>query len=316
MIKRLSKCIREYKKDAILSPVIVSLEVVIDVIIPFLLAFLIDEGVEKGNINYIVKLGAILVGLALFSLLFGALAGRFAAKAATGFAKNLRHDMYYNVQNFSFSNIDKFSTSSLITRLTTDVTNVQNAFQMIIRIAVRAPLMLIFSLVAACLINVKASLAFLVAVPILGIGLFTITIHAHPIFEKVFKTYDKLNNVVQENLRGIRVVKSYVREEYEKEKFNKVSQNIFENFSKAEKLVAFNSPLMQFSMYLVLLLISWISAKLIVAGSMTTGELMSLITYAMQILMNLMMVSMIFVMVTISRASAERIVEILNEKSD
>ena len=316
MIKRLSKCIREYKKDAILSPVIVSLEVVIDVIIPFLLAFLIDEGVEKGNINYIVKLGAILVGLALFSLLFGALAGRFAAKAATGFAKNLRHDMYYNVQNFSFSNIDKFSTSSLITRLTTDVTNVQNAFQMIIRIAVRAPLMLIFSLVAACLINVKASLAFLVAVPILGIGLFTITIHAHPIFEKVFKTYDKLNNVVQENLRGIRVVKSYVREEYEKEKFNKVSQNIFENFSKAEKLVAFNSPLMQFSMYLVLLLISWISAKLIVAGDMTTGELMSLITYAMQILMNLMMVSMIFVMVTISRASAERIVEILNEKSD
>lgn len=316
MIKRLSKCIREYKKEAILSPVIVSLEVVMDVVIPFLLAYLIDNGVEKGDINYIVKLGAVLVVLALSSLVFGVLAGKLAAKASAGFARNLRHDMYYNIQNFSFSNIDKFSTSSIITRLTTDVTNVQNAFQMIIRIAVRAPLMLIFSLIASCLINVKASMAFLVAVPILGVGLFAIIVNAHPIFERVFKTYDKLNNVVQENLRGIRVVKSYVREEYEKEKFNKVSQSIFEDFSKAEKLLAFNSPLMQFSMYLVLLLISWISAKLIVATEMTTGELMSLISYAMQILMNLMMLSMIFVMVTISRASAERIVEILDEKSD
>ena len=316
MIKRLSKCIREYKKEAILSPVIVSLEVVMDVVIPFLLAYLIDNGVEKGDINYIVKLGAVLVVLALSSLVFGVLAGKLAAKASAGFARNLRHDMYYNIQNFSFSNIDKFSTSSIITRLTTDVTNVQNAFQMIIRIAVRAPLMLIFSLIASCLINVKASMAFLVAVPILGVGLFAIIVNAHPIFERVFKTYDKLNNVVQENLRGIRVVKSYVREEYEKEKFNKVSQSIFEDFSKAEKLLAFNSPLMQFSMYLVLLLISWISAKLIVTTEMTTGELMSLISYAMQILMNLMMLSMIFVMVTISRASAERIVEILDEKSD
>ena len=206
MIKRLASCIREYKKDAILSPIIISLEVVMDVLIPFLLAFLIDYGIEKGDINYIVKLGTVLVGMALLSLLFGVLAGRFAAKAATGFACNLRHDMYHNIQNFSFTNIDKFSTSSIITRLTTDITNVQNAFQMIIRIAVRAPLMLIFSIVATSLINAKISLVFLVVVPILGGGLFIVMTKAHPIFERVFKTYDKLNNVVQENLRGIRVV--------------------------------------------------------------------------------------------------------------
>lgn len=316
MIKRLAKCVREYKKPAILTPVFVSLEVIMEVIIPLLMADLIDKGIEAGNMNEIVRIGIALVVIAILSLIFGALAGGFAAKASTGFACNLRHDMYYNVQNFSFKNIDKFSTSSIITRLTTDVTNVQNSFQMITRIAVRCPLMLIFSLIMAFSINRQVSLVFLCAIPILALGLFFIMTNAHPIFERVFKTYDKLNSVIEENLRGIRVVKSYVREDFEIEKFNNVSGSIYKDFVKAEKLLALNAPLMQFVMYSSMLLISWIGAKLIVTSTMTTGDLMGLITYAMQILMSLMMLSMVLVMLVISKASAERIVEILEEKSD
>ena len=316
MIRKLASCVRQYKKPAILTPIFVSLEVVLEVIIPFLMASLIDKGIEAGDMSEIVKVGGILVVMAFLSLLFGALAGRYAAKASTGFAANLRHDMYYNIQNFSFFNIDKFSTSSIITRLTTDVTNVQMAFQMITRIAVRCPLMFIFSMIMAFYINAKVSLIFLVAVPVLGIGLTVITLNAHPIFERVFKTYDKLNTVVQENLHGIRVVKSYVREDFEKNKFNTVSGEIYKDFVKAERLVALNSPLMQFVVYSCMLLVSWFSAKLIVVGELTTGNLMSLITYIMQILTSLMMLSMVLVMIVISRASAERVVEILDEKSD
>ena len=316
MIKKLASCVRQYKKAAILTPTYVSLEVILEVIIPFLMADLIDNGIEAGNMNEVIKIGGILVILAFLSLTFGALSGRYAAKASTGFACNLRHDMYYNIQNFSFRNIDKFSTSSIITRLTTDVTNVQMAFQMITRIAVRCPLMLTFALIMTFYINPKVALIFLFAVPVLGIGLTLIILNAHPIFERVFKTYDKLNTVVQENLHGIRVVKSYVREDFEKEKFNKVSGSIYTDFVKAERLVALNSPLMQFVVYSCTLLISWFAAKLIIVGELTTGNLMSLMTYIMQILMSLMTLSMVLVMITISKASAGRIVEILDENSD
>ena len=316
MIKRLAACVREYKKDSILTPLYVTMEVVLEVIIPLLMARLIDFGIDGGSMSYIVKMGVALVAAAIISLIFGALSGRSAAIASAGFAKNLRHDMFYNVQGFSFSNIDKFSTASIVTRLTTDITNIQNAYQMIIRIAVRCPVMLIFSLIMAFSINHRLSLIFLACIPILGVGLYLIMSKAHPIFERVFKTYDKLNNVVQENLRGIRVVKSFVREDYEKEKFGTISEDIYSDFSKAEKTLAYNMPLMQFCIFASMLLISWFGARLIVGSTMTTGELMSLITYTMQILMSLMMLSMVFVMITISRASAERIVELLNEKSD
>lgn len=316
MIKRLASCVRQYKKAAILTPTYVSLEVILEVIIPFLMAYLIDNGIEAGNMNEIIKIGSILVILAFLSLAFGTLSGRYAAKASTGFACNLRHDMYHNIQNFSFQNIDKFSTSSIITRLTTDVTNVQMAFQMITRIAVRCPLMLAFALFMTFYINKKVAIVFLCAIPFLGIGLVIISLKAHPIFERVFKTYDKLNTVVQENLHGIRVVKSYVREDFEENKFNKVSGSIYKDFVKAERIVALNSPLMQFVVYGCMLLISWFAAKLIVVGELTTGNLMSLMTYVMQILMSLMTLSMVLVMIIISRASAERIVEILDETSD
>ena len=262
----------------------------------------------------VYKIGLLLILLAALSLIFGVIAGRLAAKASTGFAKNLRHDMYYKVQDYSFENIDKFSTSSIITRMTTDVTYVQQAYQMLTRITFRAPLTLIFSLVMSFLINKQLSLIFLGLIPILGLGLYVIATHAHPIFEKVFKIYDKLNNVVQENVRGIRVVKSYVLEDEEKEKFEGISKNIYDDFCRAEKIIAYNSPLMQIVMYAGLLLISWFGAKLIVSSSLTTGELMSLITYAMQVLSSLMMISVVFVMLTISRSSAERIVEILKEE--
>lgn len=293
-----------------------------EVVIPLLMANLIDFGIDDGNLEYIVKMGIVLVVFALISLIFGILSGRSAAIASAGFAKNLRKDMYYKVQNFSFSNIDKFSTASIVTRLTTDVTNVQNAYMMIIRVAVRAPIMLICALVLAFNVNSSMALIFLCIVPILAVGLFFIMSKAHPIFERVFKTYDKLNNVVQENLYGIRVVKSFVREDHENEKFGKISKSIFKDFSKAERLLAWNMPLMQFCVYTCMLLISWFGARLIVlsgndpAVGMTTGQLMSLITYAMQILMSLMMLSMIFVMIIISRASMERITEILDEESD
>ena len=322
MINRLSQSIREYKKDSILAPIYVSLEVLLEVVIPILMASLIDYGIDAGNLNYVIKMGVMLLVFAAISLLTGALAGRSAAIASSGFAKNLRQDMYYNVQNFSFSNIDKFSTASIVTRLTTDVTNVQNAFQMIIRMAFRAPIMLTFAMIAAFRIHVQLSLIFLVAVPILGIGLYIIMINAHPIFEHIFQIYDRLNNIIQENLHGIRVVKSFIREEYEEEKFMNVSDQIYQNFTKAEKILAFNMPLMQFCMYSCTLLISWFGARLIITtgndpvSGLSTGQLMSLIAYATQILMSLMMLSMVFVMITISRASAERIVEVLEEESD
>lgn len=322
MIKELMKSIREYKRDSILSPIMVTLEVIMEVIIPMLMAMLIDYGIEGRNLGYIWKMGILLAVTAMVSLMFGVLSGRFAAKASAGFAKNLRKDMYYNVQNFSFSNIDKFSTASIVTRLTTDVTNVQNAYQMIIRMAVRAPIMLFFSMVMAFQVNSEMALIFLAAAPVLGIGLYLIMTHAHPVFEKVFRTYDKLNNVVQENLHGIRVVKSYVREDHEIEKFGNISKAIYDDFSFAEKLIAFNMPLMQFCMYSCMILVSWFGARLIVfsgnnpVNGMSTGQLMSLISYAMQILMSLMMLSMVFVMIIISRASVERIVEILKEESD
>ena len=322
MVRKLLRSVREYKKHSILAPVFVIFEVIMEVVIPLLMANLIDFGIDDGNLEYIVKMGVVLVVFALISLIFGILSGRSAAIASAGFAKNLRKDMYYKVQNFSFSNIDKFSTASLVTRLTTDVTNVQNAYMMIIRVAVRAPIMLICALVLAFNVNSSMALIFLCIVPILAVGLFFIMSKAHPIFERVFKTYDKLNNVVQENLYGIRVVKSFVREDHENEKFGKISKSIFKDFSKAERLLAWNMPLMQFCVYTCMLLISWFGARLIVlsgndpAVGMTTGQLMSLITYAMQILMSLMMLSMIFVMIIISRASMERIAEILEEESD
>lgn len=322
MVKELMKSIREYKRESLMSPLMVACEVVMEVIIPMLMAMLIDYGIDVGDLNYIWRMGILLMVTSMVSLMFGVLSGRFAAKASAGFAKNLRKDMYYNVQNFSFSNIDKFSTASIVTRLTTDVTNVQNAYQMIIRMAVRAPIMLAFSMFMAFQVNSEMALIFLGAVPVLGIGLWLIMSHAHPIFERVFRTYDKLNNVVQENLHGIRVVKSYVREEHEIEKFENISSEIYKAFSFAEKLIAFNMPLMQFCMYSCMLLISWFGARLIVltgndpVGGMSTGQLMSLISYATQILMSLMMLSMVFVMIIISRASIERIVEILKEDSD
>lgn len=322
MVRKLLRSVREYKKHSILAPVFVIFEVIMEVVIPLLMANLIDFGIDDGNLEYIVKMGVVLVVFALISLIFGILSGRSAAIASAGFAKNLRKDMYYKVQNFSFSNIDKFSTASIVTRLTTDITNVQNAYMMIIRVAVRAPIMLICALVLAFNVNSSMALIFLYIVPILAVGLFFIMSKAHPIFERVFKTYDKLNNVVQENLYGIRVVKSFVREDHENEKFGKISKSIFKDFSKAERLLAWNMPLMQFCVYTCMLLISWFGARLIVlsgndpAVGMTTGQLMSLITYAMQILMSLMMLSMIFVMIIISRASMERITEILDEESD
>lgn len=319
MIKKLMKSIGEYKKDTILTPLFVSFEVVLEVIIPLLMAKLIDEGIYDGEMSIVYKIGLELVLCAIFSLLFGMLSGIFASKASSGFAKNLRKNLYYKVQDFSFSNIDKFSTSSLVTRLTTDVTNTQRAFQMIIRIAVRTPLMLIISLFFAISISAKLSLVFLVIVPILGVGLYLITTTVHPIMKRVFHTYDDLNNVVEENVSGIRVVKSFVIEDKETEKFENVSNSIYKDFSKGEKILALNNPLMQFSIYICILAISWFGAKIIVNTGMTeltTGELMTMLTYSIQILSSLMMLSMVLVMITISKSSAERIVEVLDEEPD
>ncbi len=316
MIRKLAGSIRQYKKDSILTPIFMVGEVVMEVVIPLLMAYLIDYGIEGGDMNYILKIGLALVVSSVVSLCFGALSGRSASRASAGFASNLRKDMYYNVQQFSFSNIDKFSASSIVTRLTTDVTNVQNAYQMLIRTAVRGPLMLIFSLGMAFSMNPRLSLIFLAVIPILGVGLLFISTRAHPVFRRMMKKYDRLNTVVEENLRGIRVVKAFVREDHEVEKFNDASEGIRYDSSLAEKILAFNSPLMQFCMFGSILLISWFGAKLIVAGDMTTGQLMSLISYASQILMSLMMLSMIFVMMTMSRASMQRIAEILEERTN
>lgn len=322
MIKKLASHVREYKKQAILTPILVMGEVILEILIPLIMAELIDKGIDGGSMPDIIRYGVALLISALIALAFGVGAGRTSAVAAAGFAKNLRGDMYDHVQEFSFSNIDKFSTASIVTRLTTDITNVQMAFQMLIRIAMRAPGMMIFALIAAFRIDSELSLVFLCVMPLLAVGLAVMIRLVHPIFNRVFKTYDRLNNVVQENLAGIRVVKSFNRQKHEIEKFGGTSTRIYTDFSKAEKIMAFINPLMQFCMYLTMLLLSWFGARAIVACGndaalgLSTGELISLITYSMQILMSLMMISMIFVMLTMARASGERIVEILDETSD
>ena len=312
----LVSCIQEFWPVTILTPIFVIGEVAFDVLIPMMTGKLLDEGVEAGSMEHILRYGLTVVAMALIALLLGALSGRCAARASTGFSRNLRREMYKNVQKFSFSNIDKFSTGGIITRLTTDVTNVQMAFMMIIRIAVRCPIMLICAWVMTLRVNPRLAMIFLVVIPVLAIGLLLIMSRAHPIFEKVFKKYDWMNNVVQENLLGIRVVKSFVREEHEKDKFGKVSNEIYVDFSKAEKLLAFNAPLMQLCVAACILVVSWMGAHLIVGGEMTTGELISMFSYIMMILMSLMMLSMVLVMIVVARASAERIVELLNEESD
>ncbi|MBQ1503927.1 MAG: ABC transporter ATP-binding protein, partial [Oscillospiraceae bacterium] len=319
MIKRLAKCVREYKLYAILAPLSIVLEVVMEVLIPKLMARLIDSGIEVGDMAYIWKMGGLLVLAALVSMFFGAFAAWTSSRASAGFAKNIRHDLFYKVQTFSFSSIDKFSPASIVTRLTTDVTRVQMAFMMLLRMAMRAPFMLVFALIMSFSINVKLSLIFLISVPILAFGMSYISLTTHPIFRKVFETYDKLNLIVQENLRGIRVVKSFVREDHEIKKFENVSGEIYSGFTRAQRRMATMSPLMQFSMYLTTLLLSWFGAKLIVTSGgteMTTGNLTSIISYAGQILSSLMMVSMFLVQMIMSRASAQRIVEVLDEESE
>lgn len=317
MLKKLLRSVKEYKLASILTPVFVILEVILEIFIPFLMAELIDQGISGGQAVF-TRLGGLLLLCVALGLVFGVLSGSFAAVASAGFAQNLRQDLYYKIQDYSFANIDKFQTSSIVTRLTTDVTNVQNAYMMIIRVAVRAPLMLLFSLLAAFTINARLSMIFIGAILVLGLGLSVIVSRSHTYFEKVFHIYDELNGVVQENLSGIRVVKSFVREAFEIKKFNRVSEKILKVFSTAEGIVAYNMPLMQFSVYACLLLLCWFGAKLIVlsgAVSMTTGELSSLIAYAMNILNCLMMLSMVMVMINMARASAERIIELLDEES-
>lgn len=319
MIRKLMGCIREYKKPTILAPIFITLEVVMEVIIPLYMAKLIDEGIDGGDFHALIVTGAALVVFVIMSLVFGVLAGKYAAVASSGFAKNLRHDMFHNVQTYSFRNIDKFSASSIVTRLTTDVQNLQNSYQMLVRVALRTPAMLIFSLVMAFMVNAELAVIFLCIMPVLAAGIFLIMTKVHPIFKRVFKTYDKLNGVVQENLHGIRVVKSFVREEYEKKKFGDISGEIYSDFVKAEKRMTLTGPLMQTCMYAAIILLSWFGARIIVLSGgrdFSTGELMSMMTYAMQILGSLMMLSMVFVMIIMSRASAERVVEILDEKSD
>ena len=322
MIKNLVKCIGEYKKYAIIAPIFVIGEMAAEVIIPFLTSNLIDYGIDKGDMNYIIKSGIYILICTILSIIFGCIAGSFSAKASAGFAKNVREKMYENVQNFSFSNIDKYSTSSIITRLTTDVTNVQNAFQMLAFVAPVAPALLILSTVFAFRINVELALLFLACVPLLAVALYFTASSAHPIFTRVFKTYDKLNESVEENLNGIRVVKSFVREEHEKRKFFKISSVIYKYFLSGEKIIAFNMPLMQFSMYVCTILAAWFGARMIVAGrndpanGLTTGQLLSLIAYSSQILMGLMILAMILTFIVISISSARRIYEILTEKSD
>lgn len=316
MIKTLIAQIKQYKKDTILTPIFTALEVLFEVIIPLITAKLIDDGISAGNMSSVVKYGVIMVIVAFLSLGSGVLAGKYAATASTGFACNLRHAMYDNIQRFSFSNIDKFSTAGLITRMTTDVTNIQNAFQMLIRIAVRAPFTLICSLIMCIAINGELSLIFLAALVILGAALFLIIGKVSKIFEVVFRKYDDLNASVQENVSAIRVVKAFVREDHETTKFKNASNSIYKMFVKAESLIALNNPIMMFVVYFCIILISWLGAKFIVAGSLTTGELTSLFSYVMSVLMSLMMLSMIFVMLTMSEASAKRVVEVIKEEPD
>ena len=316
MLKVLGAQIKEFKKDSIITPIFMILEVVMEMIIPLLMASIIDDGVNAGNMSHIYKVGAYMIVAAVIGLWAGMMGAKYGARASTGFARNLRKAMFENIQTFSFSNIDKYSTSSLITRLTTDVTNLQNSYQMLLRMAMRAPASMIIAMIMAFSINAKLASTYLVAVIFLAACIALIIPKATKYFRQVFEKYDDLNSSVQENVSAIRVVKAYVREDYEKEKFSKANQNIYNMFLRAEKLVVINMPLMQFTVYACILIISWLGAKMIVAGNLTTGEMMSLLTYCMNILMSLMMVSMIFVMLTMSYASAKRIAEVLQEKTD
>lgn len=318
MIKTLMGSIREYKKSSILTPVLVSIEVIVECIIPFYIAKLINHIQDGTDMSLILKYGFMLIGLAFVSLFFGAMAGKTCATASCGFAKNLRHDLFYKVQEFSFTNIDKFSTSSLVTRLTTDISNVQMAYMMIIRIAVRSPMMFIFAMIMAFKMCPQLSTVYVIVVPFLAFALFLIIKKAMPLFNRIFKKYDNLNNSVQENIKGMRVVKSFVREDYEQNKFAKASEEVRDDFTRAEKIVALNGPVMQLAMYVAMILASYFGAKLIIGtggSAMGVGDLSSLFTYGMQILSSLMMLSMIFVMITISSASAQRICEVLKGES-
>lgn len=316
MIKTLMGQIKQYKRSTILTPIFSALEVVMEVIIPFVTAMIIDKGINKQDMKAVALYGVLMLVLAFFSLTFGFLAGKYAADASSGFACNLRDSMYENIQRFSFSNIDKYSTAGLITRMTTDVTNLQNAFQMVIRIAVRAPFMLICSMAMCFFINAKLSLIFLAAIFVLAVLIFLIIGKVTKIFDVVFKKYDDLNASVQENVSAIRVVKAFVREDHETVKFRTASENIYKMFVKAESLIALNNPIMMFVVYSCIILLSWFGARSIVADSLTTGELTSLFTYVMSVLMSLMMLSMIFVMLSMSVASGRRIAEIINEQPD
>ena len=313
MSRKLLQSVREYKKQAFLAPVLVVLEVLLEVLIPLLMANIIDVGIMNGDMNYIIKVGLLLVVMAMVSLFFGAKAGQVAAVAGAGYAKNLRHDIFYKIQDFSFGNIDHFSTSSLVTRLTTDITNVQMAFMFSIRMLARAPIMVVLSWIMTATISMKIACLMLVTIPILGGVLIFIAKKAHPHFIQVFDEYDVLNNTVQENVNAARVVKAYVREDHENEKFHKISKKVFDLFTRAEMIVAWNSPVMNFVMYTVVLLIVLIGGEDIVFGTMQTGELTSIMVYAMQILMSLMMVSFVFVMIMIAEASSDRIREVLEE---
>lgn len=316
MLKTLGSHIKEYKKASIATPIFMIGEVIMETIIPLLMASIIDKGVDAGNMKHIYLVGGLMLLTAFCSLLFGIGGGVYGAKASTGFARNIRKAMYENIQTFSFSNIDKFSTSGLVTRLTTDVTNIQNAFQMILRMCMRAPFSLIFAMAMSFYISPRLACIYLIATVFLGLILAFIVTKATKYFTQAFPKYDDLNESVQENVSGIRVVKAYVREDFEKEKFKKASGNIYKIFCKAEGVVAWNSPVMNITVYACMILISWIGAHMIVQDELTTGQLMSLLTYCMSILMNLMMLSMIFVMMTMSQASAKRICEVLNEKAD
>ena len=322
MLHTLTRSLRENKGPALVTVLLSALEVVFEIVIPLFMSNLIDFGIEGGSMAAVWKFGAFLLLLAAFQLATGVLAARIAARASVGFAANLREDMYNNVQTFAFSNIDKFSTASIVTRLTTDVTNVQNAFQMLMRMAIRSPVMLVFSMIVSFRISRDISMTFLIILPILAVALFFIIRSVFPIFTRVFRTYDELNNVVQENVRGIRVVKSFNQEQHEIRKFGAISERIYKDFSKGERLITLNAPLMQSCIYACMIIISWLGAKAIIASGndpalgLTTGNLTALITYAMQILSSLMMLSMVFAMLTISLSSARRIAEVIEEKTD
>ena len=316
MLKTLASQIKEYKKASIATPIFMILEVIMETIIPLMMASIIDDGVSVGNAGHIYKMGALMLAAACFSLFSGFMGGKYGAKASTGFARNLRKAMYENIQTFSFSNIDKFSTAGLVTRLTTDVTNIQNAYQMLLRMCMRAPFSLICAMVMSFAVNTRIATVYLIAVLLLGAILAVLLTRTTKYFNSIFQKYDDLNESVQENVSAIRVVKAYVREDYENQKFTKASGNVYKLFTKAEAMICLNMPIMQFAVYACILVISWMGAHMIVSNTLTTGDLSMLLTYCMNILMNLMMLSMIFVMVTMSVASARRVAEVLNEKPD